>query len=85
MHFFLLSVWVARRGAHAHKLTHLLRCCKILPNYGSGLMYYSTLRFQNFLRLAYGQLFNQTQVTGQVLIRLICSKDIESKPEKEEF
>jgi len=38
------------------KLTHLLRCCKLLPNYRTGLMYYRTLRFQNLLRLAYEQL-----------------------------
>ena len=33
-------------------------------------MYYSTLRFQNFLRLAYEQLFIQTQVSGQALITI---------------
>ncbi len=31
------------------------------------LMYYSTLRFQIFLRLAYEQLFIQTQVFGRAL------------------
>jgi len=49
------------------KLTHLLRYCKILPNYKSGLMYSSTLRFQNFLCLAYGQFFTQTQAFSQAL------------------
>ena len=29
------------------KLTHLRRCCKILPKFKTGLMYNSTLRFQN--------------------------------------
>jgi len=46
------------------KLTHLLRCCKILPNYKLGLMYSSTLRFQDFLRLVYGQLCEHCSSTS---------------------
>jgi len=34
-------------------------------------MYSSTLRFQDFLRLVYGQLFAQTRGIGQALINLI--------------
>jgi len=33
-------------------------------------MYNSTLRFQTFLRLVYGQFFAQTRVSGQVLSNL---------------
>ncbi len=67
-------------GTFEQKPTHLRRCCKTLPGYKIGLMHSSTLRFQNFLRLAYGQFFARTWFFIQALyiqkrnalILLIC-------------
>ncbi|MFH2091286.1 MAG: hypothetical protein ABIJ31_02885, partial [Pseudomonadota bacterium] len=47
-----------------HPSAALLRKAEIL-------MYYSTLRFQLCLRLAYGQVFIQTRVFGQALTNTV--------------
>ncbi len=50
-------------------ITHLLRCCKILPNYKSGLMYGCTFQFQLFLRLAYGHFCELCSSTSRPITR----------------
>ena len=59
------------------KLTHLLSCCKILPNYKSGLMYSRTLRVQDRMHvhlfelcaLHIGNFSSTHRVPGQALIQ----------------